>query len=62
VDRGAAPAEDALVHVADGTHERRLSANQLDEFALSDIGVLILVEDEVAEAGPRPGEHLRPLT
>ena len=60
VDRRAAPAEDALVHVADGADDRRVRGDELDELALGDVGVLVLVEEDEAEARAQPLERLRP--
>ena len=59
VDRRAAPAEDALVHVAHGADELGAGADELDQLALGDVGVLVLVEEDVAEAGAQPVEERR---
>ena len=60
MDRRAAPAEDPLVDVADRADDCRVRGDELDELALGDVGVLVLVEEDEAEAGAQPLEHLGP--
>src|SRR5207249_3326169 len=61
VDRRAAPAIDSLVHVADRADELGARAEAADELALGDVRVLVLVQEDVTEAGSEALEHLRPL-
>ena len=58
VDLGAAPAVDRLVVVADAAEVRRALREQPQPQVLHDVGVLVLVDQDVAEAALVVGEHV----
>ena len=58
VDLGAAPAVDRLVVVADAADVGRAAGNQPQPQILGDVGVLVLVDQRVAEAALVVGEHV----
>ena len=60
VQRGATPAVDRLVVVADGgeTRVRRLAHQQLEHFVLGRIGVLVFVHQHMAQLALPLGAHL----
>ena len=61
VDLGAAPAIDRLVVVADAADVAAALRQQAQPEILRDVGVLILVDQDVAEALLIVGEHVRML-
>ena len=61
VDLGAAPAVDRLVVVADAADVGRAAGDQPQPEILGDVGVLVLVDQRVAEAALVVGEHVRVL-
>ena len=61
VDLGAAPAVDRLVVVADAADVRPPLGEQPQPEILRDVGVLVLVDQHVAEALVVVGEHVRVL-
>ena len=61
VDLGAAPAVDRLVVVADAADVRRALRQEAQPQVLRDVGVLILVDQDVAEAAMIVGEYVRVL-
>ena len=61
VDLGAAPAVDRLVVVADAADVGRALRQQPQPQVLRDVGVLVLVDQDVAEAALVVGEHVRVL-
>jgi hypothetical protein len=58
VERRAAPAVDALVVVADGGEHPRLAGDQLHQLVLHAVGVLVLVDQDVAQ--PLAPRHRAP--
>ena len=58
VDLGAAPAVDRLVVVADAADVGRAAGDQPQPQVLGDVGVLVLVDQRVAEAALVVGEHV----
>ena len=58
VDLGAAPAVDRLVVVADAADVGRAAGDQPQPQVLRDVGVLVLVDQDVAEAALVVGEHV----
>ena len=61
VDLGAAPAVDRLVVVADAADVGRAAGDQAQPEILRDVGILVLVDQRVAEAALVVGEHIRVL-
>ena len=61
MNRRPAPAEDPLIHVSNCTDEIGARSDQLHECALGNVGVLVLVEEHVAEALTEAIEDVRTL-
>ncbi len=61
VDLGAAPAVDRLIVVADAADIRAALRQEPQPQVLRDVGVLVLVDEDVAEAAMVVGEHVRML-
>ena len=61
VDVRAAPAVDRLVVVADAADVSRRAREQSEPQVLDGVGVLVLVDQNVAEAPLEAGEHVRVL-
>ena len=60
-DVGAAPLVDRLIAVADHAHVAMLGGQQLDDPVLGAVGVLVLVDQDVAPEPAVPGQDLRNL-